>query len=119
MLLIFQERKKRGESNNDLFLADVFAYQGKFHEAAKLYRRSGRESLALDMYTDLCMFEYAKVILHLLGPGCHQESQGSDLQCSHHVPHETVQTENRDFLRKGTGKAVNKGTSRVLVDTES
>ncbi|XP_030163314.1 intraflagellar transport protein 122 homolog isoform X4 [Lynx canadensis] len=58
-----EERKKRGETNNDLFLADVFSYQGKFHEAAKLYKRSGRENLALEMYTDLRMFEYAKDFL--------------------------------------------------------
>lgn len=57
-----QERKKRGESDNELFLADVFAYQGKFHEAAKLYKRTGHEQKALSMYTDLRMFEYAKVI---------------------------------------------------------
>uniref|UniRef100_A0ABI7X6H1 Intraflagellar transport protein 122 homolog n=1 Tax=Felis catus TaxID=9685 RepID=A0ABI7X6H1_FELCA len=58
-----EERKKRGETNNDLFLADVFSYQGKFHEAAKLYKRSGHENLALEMYTDLRMFEYAKDFL--------------------------------------------------------
>ncbi|XP_074860903.1 intraflagellar transport protein 122 homolog isoform X1 [Carettochelys insculpta] len=58
-----EERKKRGESNNELFLADVYAYQGKFHEAAKLYRKSGHENLALDMYTDLRMFDYAKDFL--------------------------------------------------------
>uniref|UniRef100_A0A8B9YLP1 Intraflagellar transport protein 122 homolog n=1 Tax=Bos mutus grunniens TaxID=30521 RepID=A0A8B9YLP1_BOSMU len=58
-----KERKKRGETNNDLFLADVFSYQGKFHEAAKLYKRSGHENLALDMYTELRMFEYAKDFL--------------------------------------------------------
>ncbi|XP_043444113.1 intraflagellar transport protein 122 homolog isoform X8 [Prionailurus bengalensis] len=58
-----KERKKRGETNNDLFLADVFSYQGKFHEAAKLYKRSGHENLALEMYTDLRMFEYAKDFL--------------------------------------------------------
>ncbi|XP_004870514.1 intraflagellar transport protein 122 homolog isoform X2 [Heterocephalus glaber] len=58
-----EERKKRGETNSDLFLADVFAYQGKFHEAAKLYKRSGHEDFALAMYTDLCMFEYAKDFL--------------------------------------------------------
>lgn len=46
-----------------MFLADVYAYQGKFHEAAKLYKKSGRESLALDMYSDLRMFDYAKVIV--------------------------------------------------------
>ncbi|XP_059571923.1 intraflagellar transport protein 122 homolog isoform X2 [Alligator mississippiensis] len=58
-----EERKKRGESNNELFLADVYAYQGKFHEAAKLYKKSGHDNLALDMYTDLRMFDYAKDFL--------------------------------------------------------
>lgn len=56
-----QERKKRGENDNELFLADVFAYQGKFHEAAKLYKRTGHGQKALSMYTDLRMFEFAKV----------------------------------------------------------
>ncbi|XP_037240976.1 intraflagellar transport protein 122 homolog isoform X1 [Falco rusticolus] len=58
-----EERKKHGENNNELFLADVYAYQGKFHEAAKLYRKSGHENLALDMYSDLRMFDYAKDFL--------------------------------------------------------
>ncbi|XP_059679509.1 intraflagellar transport protein 122 homolog isoform X6 [Gavia stellata] len=58
-----KERKKHGENNNELFLADVYAYQGKFHEAAKLYKKSGHENLALDMYSDLCMFDYAKDFL--------------------------------------------------------
>ncbi|XP_009873538.1 PREDICTED: intraflagellar transport protein 122 homolog [Apaloderma vittatum] len=58
-----EERKKRGENNNELFLADVYAYQGKFHEAAKLYKKSGHESLALEMYSDLRMFDYAKDFL--------------------------------------------------------
>ncbi|XP_054629542.1 intraflagellar transport protein 122 homolog isoform X3 [Dunckerocampus dactyliophorus] len=55
-----EARKKRGENDNDLFLADIYAYQGKFHEAAKLYKRTGQEPKALSMYTDLRMFEYAK-----------------------------------------------------------
>uniref|UniRef100_A0A663LN99 Intraflagellar transport protein 122 homolog n=1 Tax=Athene cunicularia TaxID=194338 RepID=A0A663LN99_ATHCN len=58
-----EERKKHGESNNELFLADVYAYQGKFHEAAKLYKKSGHEDLALEMYSDLRMFDYAKDFL--------------------------------------------------------
>ncbi|XP_075014634.1 intraflagellar transport protein 122 homolog isoform X2 [Calonectris borealis] len=58
-----EERKKHGENNNELFLADVYAYQGKFHEAAKLYKKSGHENLALDMYSDLRMFDYAKDFL--------------------------------------------------------
>ncbi|XP_064218153.1 intraflagellar transport protein 122 homolog isoform X5 [Aotus nancymaae] len=67
-----EERKKRGETNNDLFLADVFSYQGKFHEAAKLYKRSGHENLALEMYTDLRMFECAK---DFLGSGDPKETK--------------------------------------------
>ncbi|XP_051524720.1 intraflagellar transport protein 122 homolog isoform X2 [Myxocyprinus asiaticus] len=63
-----EERKKRGENNNELFLADVYAYQGKFHEAAKLYRRSGHDSRALSMYTDLRMFDYAKEFLGSADP---------------------------------------------------
>ncbi|NWQ60244.1 IF122 protein, partial [Neopipo cinnamomea] len=58
-----EERRKHGESNNDLFLADVYAYQGKFHEAAKLYKRSGHPNMALEMYTDLRMFDHAKDFL--------------------------------------------------------
>ena len=44
-----------------VFLGDVYAYQGKFHEASKLYKKSGQEHKALNMYTDLRMFDYAKV----------------------------------------------------------
>ena len=57
----FQERKKRGENDNMVFLGDVYAYQGKFHEAAKLYKKAGQEHKALNMYTDLRMFDFAKV----------------------------------------------------------
>lgn len=61
-------RKKRGESNNEVYLADVYAYQGKFHEAAKLYKSSGHESKALSMYTDLRMFDYAKDLVGATDP---------------------------------------------------
>ena len=56
-----QDRKRRGELDDQLFLADVYAYQGKFNEAAKLYKRAGQEQRAMNMYTDLRMFERAKV----------------------------------------------------------
>uniref|UniRef100_H3AZ66 Intraflagellar transport protein 122 homolog n=1 Tax=Latimeria chalumnae TaxID=7897 RepID=H3AZ66_LATCH len=58
-----EERRKRGETSDELFLADVHSYQGKFHEAAKLYKKSGNKNRALNMYTDLRMFEYAKEFL--------------------------------------------------------
>ena len=46
-----------------MFLADVYAYQGKFAEAARMYKKCGVEHRAMNMYTDLRMFEYAKVRL--------------------------------------------------------
>ncbi|XP_041319213.1 intraflagellar transport protein 122 homolog isoform X2 [Pyrgilauda ruficollis] len=58
-----ENRKRQGENNHELFLADVYAYQGKFQEAAKLYKRSGREGLALEMYSELRMFDHAKEFL--------------------------------------------------------
>ena len=61
VLINLQERKRHGEDENELFLADIMAYQGKFHEAAKLYKQTGHESKALSMYSDLCMFDLAKV----------------------------------------------------------
>ena len=42
-------------------LGDVYAYQGRFHEAAKLYKKNGQDQRALNMYTDLRMFDHAKV----------------------------------------------------------
>ncbi|KAI8511589.1 intraflagellar transport protein 122 homolog [Branchiostoma floridae x Branchiostoma belcheri] len=60
LIYSIEDRIKRGEGDDQQFLADVYAYQGKFHEAAKLYKRSGNESKAMNMYTDLRMFEYAK-----------------------------------------------------------
>jgi intraflagellar transport protein 122 len=44
-----------------VFLADVYSYQTKFHEGAKLYKKAGQEQRAMNMYTDLRMFDYAKV----------------------------------------------------------
>ncbi|XP_069142693.1 intraflagellar transport protein 122 homolog isoform X2 [Argopecten irradians] len=55
-----EERKKRGEQDTMVFLGDVYGYQGKFHEGAKLYKKANHEHKAMNMYTDLRMFEYAK-----------------------------------------------------------
>ena len=38
-------------------LADVAAFDGKFSDAAKLYKKVGQEQKALSMYTDLRMFD--------------------------------------------------------------
>lgn len=58
-----QENRKRGENDNQLFLAEVNAYQGKLADAARLFVQSGNEQIALDMYTDLRMFEKAQELL--------------------------------------------------------
>ncbi|KAK3103245.1 hypothetical protein FSP39_017787 [Pinctada imbricata] len=55
-----EERKKRGENDNMVFLGDVYSYQGKFQEAAKLYKKASVEQKAMNMFTDLRMFEHAK-----------------------------------------------------------
>ena len=44
-----------------VFLGDIYSYQAKFGEAAKLYKKSGTEQKAMNMYTDLRMFDQAKV----------------------------------------------------------
>ncbi|XP_059169667.1 intraflagellar transport protein 122 homolog [Physella acuta] len=67
-----EERKRRGEQDNMVFLGDVYAYQTKFHEAAKLYKKSNQEQRALNLYTDLRMFDYAK---EFLGAGDAQDKK--------------------------------------------
>ena len=44
-----------------VFLGDVYSYQAKFQEAAKLYKKASSEQKAMNMFTDLRMFEHAKV----------------------------------------------------------
>ncbi|KAH8031379.1 hypothetical protein HPB51_016563 [Rhipicephalus microplus] len=57
-----QEQEARGEKRESL-LGDVMAQQGRFSEAARLYKKAGRNSKAVDMYTDLRMFELAQEYL--------------------------------------------------------
>ncbi len=56
-----QERKRRGEADNKIFLADIAAYQCRFRDAAELYQQAGDEQRALNMFTDLRMFDQAQV----------------------------------------------------------
>ena len=43
------------------FLGDVYAVQGKFADAARIYKQIGQPSRAMTMFTDLRMFDLAKV----------------------------------------------------------
>ncbi|KAJ3276500.1 hypothetical protein HK104_003648, partial [Borealophlyctis nickersoniae] len=57
-----ERMKAAGKNETDLFLADIYAYAGRYHEAAKLYKRSHHQQKAIDMYTELNMWEYATQI---------------------------------------------------------
>ncbi|KAK3754001.1 hypothetical protein QZH41_009256 [Actinostola sp. cb2023] len=63
LIYSIEERKKRGETDEQAFLADVCAYQGKFHDAAKLYKKTANDDKAMEMFSDLRQFEYAKEFL--------------------------------------------------------
>ncbi|XP_017773799.1 PREDICTED: intraflagellar transport protein 122 homolog [Nicrophorus vespilloides] len=54
------ERMKKGDNNKEVMIGDVYAYRGKFKEAARLYQKAGQEHKALTMYTDLRMFDQAQ-----------------------------------------------------------
>jgi hypothetical protein len=44
-----------------VFLGYISAYQGKFVDAAKYFKRGNEEALAMAMFSDLRMFDQAKV----------------------------------------------------------
>lgn len=58
-----KERQKRAEVPKEVLQADSLAFAGKFKEAARLYQKSGYSNKALDMYTDLRMFDLAQEFL--------------------------------------------------------
>merc|ERR1739838_1163322 len=68
-----EERQRRGETDQDLFLADINAYKSEFNDAARLYRKIGMSQKAVDMYTDLRMFELAKEYVESTNPNEHKQ----------------------------------------------
>lgn len=58
-----QEQQQKGDYNRDVIMGDILAMKGKLKEAARLYQKSGHESKALTMYTDLRMFDEAQEFL--------------------------------------------------------
>ncbi|XP_040577415.1 intraflagellar transport protein 122 homolog [Lepeophtheirus salmonis] len=51
------------EREDPVKLGDIFAHEGKFSEAAKLFKKAGKQEKALSMYSDLRMFDLANEYL--------------------------------------------------------
>lgn len=63
--LIFQylELKRQGGAKSDILMGLLYAYQARFDDAARCFRKAGDESFAMAMFTDLRMFNEAKDFL--------------------------------------------------------
>jgi intraflagellar transport protein 122 len=60
---ILERKKLPAYIDDDEYLADIYAYQGKFSQAADLYVKTDNQQKALLMYTDLRMFGKAKAYM--------------------------------------------------------
>ncbi len=60
---ISQESAKRGETKLNINLGDYYAYNGRFQDAARNYQHGGAPERAMTMFSDLRMFDQAKVNL--------------------------------------------------------
>ena len=49
--------------NHNVFIGDILAWQRKFNEAARLYRKCGRSDKAVALFTDLRLFYQAQEYL--------------------------------------------------------
>jgi len=55
--------RKCNKHDDEIFLPDILAYQGKFHEAAKIYCKTGHRRKGIEMYLDLRHWEMAKKLV--------------------------------------------------------
>ncbi len=59
--MFFKEAAKRGETKMNNNLGDYYAYNGRFQDAARNYQQAGAPERAMTMFSDLRMFDQAKV----------------------------------------------------------
>ncbi|KAL7290018.1 hypothetical protein TKK_0015748 [Trichogramma kaykai] len=60
IVLEIEEKLKSGEWGKEACMATAAATMGKFREAAKLYQKAGLQQQAVEMYSDLRMFDIAQ-----------------------------------------------------------
>uniref|UniRef100_UPI00358E285F intraflagellar transport protein 122 homolog isoform X2 n=1 Tax=Myxine glutinosa TaxID=7769 RepID=UPI00358E285F len=60
LIYSIEDRRVQGEGSPEIFCAELYAQQGRFQEAAQLYKSSGNEEHAMKMYMELRMFDKAK-----------------------------------------------------------
>ncbi|CAF3399258.1 unnamed protein product, partial [Rotaria sp. Silwood2] len=63
LLANYEEATKRGENKMNINLGDYYAYGGRFQDAARNYQHGGAPERAMTMFSDLRMFDQAKVSL--------------------------------------------------------
>ena len=61
LLTNHEETAKRGETKMNINLGDYYAYTGRFQDAARNYQHGGAPERAMTMFSDLRMFDQAKV----------------------------------------------------------
>ena len=62
-------QKRMGVTDANVFIGDILAWQGKFHEATRMFRKCGRSDKAVALFTDLRLFDQAQDYLN--GPDTH------------------------------------------------
>eukprot|EP00727_Mastigamoeba_balamuthi_P011662 m51a1_g7118 putative intraflagellar transport protein 122 homolog isoform x2 (1281) ;mRNA; r:111972-117314 len=72
-------QRRQPDHNDTLFLADIAAFEGKFKLAADYYIQAGNVKKAIEMYSDLHMWEEAKALAAAALPSTGKKTRrGSD-----------------------------------------
>eukprot|EP00965_Chrysotila_dentata_P221508 6192415-Pleurochrysis_carterae.AAC.2 len=63
-LLKHVESERKAGTDEQVLIATVLAYQGKYQEAARMYAKANRVDKAIELFTDLRMWDAAKQYSH-------------------------------------------------------